>query len=154
MNDSHFSTYSNSLSKFRFPDAPYIARPGEINAWDNAEFVKAIRATGKKQLVVSGIVTDVCVAFVALSAKKAGFDVFVVTDASGTFSEPVRDAALLRMQLGGVQLTNWFAVACELARDWRTDMAGLAALFAKRMPSYARVMDSYMGAQAAISAAQ
>jgi hypothetical protein len=105
-------------------------------------------------LVISGIVTDVCVAFVALSAKKAGFDVFVVTDASGTFSEPVRDAALLRMQLGGVQLTNWFAIACELARDWRMDMAGLASLFAKRIHSYAHVMASYNGAQAALKAAQ
>lgn len=46
-----------------FPDAPFIARPGQINAWDNADFVKAIKATGKKQLIVAGVVTEVCVAF-------------------------------------------------------------------------------------------
>jgi nicotinamidase-related amidase len=140
--------------KALFPKAPYIRRPGQINAWDDADFVKAIAATGKKQLVVSGIVTDVCVTFVSLSAKKAGYEVFVVADASGTTSEAVRDAALLRMQAGGIQLMNWFAVACELGRDWRHDITGMAALFAKRMHSYAHVMDSFNGAQAAANKSQ
>lgn len=54
--------------KEMFPDAPYIARPGQINAWDNEYFVKAIKATGKKQLIIAGVVTEVCVAFPALSA--------------------------------------------------------------------------------------
>ena len=54
--------------KALFPDAPYIARPGQINAWDNEDFVKAIKATGKKQLIIAGVVTEVCVAFPALSA--------------------------------------------------------------------------------------
>ncbi|KAI7891537.1 isochorismatase family protein [Mucor mucedo] len=136
-----------------FPGVPYIARPGQINAWDDPDFVKAVKKTGKKQLVISGIVTDVCVTFAALSAKKAGYDVFVVTDASGTFSEAVRDASWLRMQQGGIQLTSWFAVACELGRDWRNDINGMAALFAKRLPSYAHIMDSFAGAQAAALAA-
>ncbi|KAI8890783.1 isochorismatase family protein [Backusella circina FSU 941] len=137
--------------KNMFPDAPYIARPGQINAWDDKDFVKAIRKTGRKQLIISGIVTDVCVSFVSLSAKKAGFDVYVVTDASGTFNDPVRLASWFRMQQAGVQLMNYFSVACELARDWRTDLEGLADMFAKRLPSYARVMDSFNGAQAALS---
>lgn len=139
--------------KALFPKAPYIARPGQINAWDDKDFVKAVKKTGKKQLIISGIVTDVCVTFVSLSAKKAGYDVFVVTDASGTFDQSIRDASWLRMQQGGIQLLNWFAVACELARDWRIDINGLATLFAKRLPSYAHVMDSYNGAQAAVNAA-
>ena len=63
------------------PNAPYIARPGQINAWDNEEFVKAVKATGKKQLIIAGVVTEVCVAFPALSAIEAGYEVFVVTDA-------------------------------------------------------------------------
>ncbi|KAI9361890.1 isochorismatase family protein [Pilaira anomala] len=137
-----------------FPNAPHIARPGQINAWDDPNFVKAVKKTGKKQLIISGIVTDVCVTFVALSAKKAGYEVFVVTDASGTFSEAVRDASWLRMQAGGIQLTNWFAVACELGRDWRKDITGMAALFAKRLPAYSHIMDSYAGAQAAALAAK
>jgi nicotinamidase-related amidase len=133
-----------------FPDAPLIARPGQVNAWDNEDFVKAVRATGKKQLIISGIVTDVCVSFVSLSAKKAGFEVFVVTDASGTFNKAVRDASWLRMQQAGVQLLNYFSVVLEIARDWRIDLEGLAALFAKRLPPYARVMDSYNGAIATV----
>ncbi len=55
----------------RFPDAPFIHRPGQINAWDNADFVNAIKATGRKQLIIAGVVTDVCVAFPALSAIEA-----------------------------------------------------------------------------------
>jgi hypothetical protein len=62
-----------------------------------------------------GRFTDVCVAFVALSAREAGYEVFAVTNASGTFDLGVRTTALMRMQAAGVQLVNWFAVACELA---------------------------------------
>ncbi|MCU4767562.1 hydrolase [Bacillus toyonensis] len=130
-----------------FPNAPKIARPGQINAWDNEEFVKAIEATGKKQLIIAGVVTDVCVAFPALSAINAGYEVFVVTDASGTFSKQVADAALMRMAHGGVQLMNWFSIAAELQRDWRNDVEGFGALLAKHLPSYQNIIGSYMGAQ-------
>ncbi|PGM88544.1 isochorismate family cysteine hydrolase YcaC [Bacillus cereus] len=130
-----------------FPNAPKIARPGQINAWDNEEFVKAIEATGKKQLIIAGVVTDVCVAFPALSAINAGYEVFVVTDASGTFSKQVAGAALMRMAHGGVQLMNWFSVAAELQRDWRNDVEGFGALLAKHLPSYQNIIGSYMGAQ-------
>ena len=83
--------------KALFPKAPYIARPGQINAWDNEDFVKAIKATGRKQLIIAGVVTEVCVAFPALAAIEAGFEVFVITDASGTFNEVTRDAAAPRL---------------------------------------------------------
>ncbi|MDC2865887.1 MULTISPECIES: isochorismate family cysteine hydrolase YcaC [unclassified Bacillus (in: firmicutes)] len=134
-----------------FPDAPKIARPGQINAWDNEEFVKAIEVTGKKQLIIAGVVTDVCVAFPALSAVNAGYEVFVVTDASGTFSKQVADAALMRMAHGGVQLMNWFSVAAELHRDWRNDVEGFGALLTKHLPSYQNIMESYMRAQRELS---
>ena len=126
-----------------FPDAPYIARPGNINAWDNEDFVKAVKATGKKQLLIAGVVTEVCVAFPALSAIEEGFEVFVVADASGTFNKTTRDAAWARMQAAGAQLMTWFAVACELHRDWRNDVEGLAALFSKHLPSYAYLIGSH-----------
>lgn len=79
--------------KAQFPDAPFIPRPGQINAWDNDDFVKAVKATGRKQLIIAGVVTEVCVAFPALSALNEGFEVFVVTDASGTFNELTRQSA-------------------------------------------------------------
>ncbi|MCP1603196.1 isochorismate family cysteine hydrolase YcaC [Pseudomonas citronellolis] len=129
--------------KERFPDAPYIARPGNINAWDNEDFVKAVKATGKKQLIIAGVVTEVCVAFPALSALEEGFDVFVVADASGTFNEVTRDAAWRRMEAAGAQLMTWFGVACELHRDWRNDIEGLAALFSSHIPDYRNLITSY-----------
>ena len=79
--------------KALFPDAPFIPRPGQINAWDNEDFVKAVKQTGRKQLLLAGVVTDVCVAFPALSALQEGYQVFVVTDASGTFNAVTRQAA-------------------------------------------------------------
>ena len=129
--------------KALFPDAPYIARPGNINAWDNPEFVAAVKATGKKQLLIAGIVTEVCVAFPALSAREAGYEVFVVTDASGTFNMTTRDAAWARMTQAGCQLMSWFGVACELHRDWRNDVQELAALFSNHLPSYQCLISSH-----------
>lgn len=129
--------------KETFPDAPYIARPGQINAWDNDDFVKAVRATGKKQLIIAGVVTEVCVAFPALSALAEDFEVFVVTDASGTFNELTRDSAWNRMAEAGAQLMTWFGVACELHRDWRNDIEGLGQLFSNHIPDYRNLMHSY-----------
>ena len=129
--------------KEMFPDAPYIPRPGQINAWDNEDFVKAVKATGKKQLLIAGVVTEVCVAFPALSALEEGFEVFVVTDASGTFNELTRDSAWRRMEAAGAQLMTWFGVACELHRDWRNDIEGLGTLFSNHIPDYRNLMTSY-----------
>lgn len=126
-----------------FPDAPYIARPGQINAWDNEDFVNAVKATGKKQLIIAGVVTEVCVAFPALSAISDDFEVFVITDTSGTFNPITRDAAWDRMSQAGVQLMTWFGAACELHRDWRNDVEGLGTLFSNHIPDYRNLMNSY-----------
>ena len=129
--------------KQTFPDAPFIPRPGQINAWDNEDFVKAVKATGRKQLIIAGVVTEVCVAFPALAAIEAGFEVFVVTDASGTFNEITRNSAWQRMSDAGAQLMTWFGVACELHRDWRNDVEGLGALFSNHIPDYRNLITSY-----------
>lgn len=129
------------------PDAAFIPRPGQINAWDNEDFVKAVKATGKKQLIIAGVVTEVCVAFPALSALAEDFEVFVVTDASGTFNEITRHASWDRMAQAGAQLMSWFAIACELHRDWRNDIEGLGKLFANHIPDYNNLMVSYTSTQ-------
>ena len=131
--------------KEMFPEAPYIARPGQINAWDNEDFVKAIKDAGKKQLIIAGVVTEVCVAFPALSAIEEGYEVFIVTDASGTFNSITRDAAWSSMAEAGAQLMTWFAVACELHRDWRNDIEGLGQLFSNHLPAYRNLMTGYSG---------
>ena len=129
--------------KDQFPSAPYIARPGQINAWDNEDFVKAVKDTGKKQLIIACVVTEVCVAFPALSALAEGYDVFVVTDASGTFNELTRHSAWDRMSQAGAQLMTWFGLACELHRDWRNDIEGLGTLFSNHIPDYRNLITSY-----------
>lgn len=126
-----------------FPEAPYIPRPGQINAWDNEDFVKAVKATGRKKLIIAGIVTDVCVVFPTLSALAEGFEVYMVIDAAGTFNEPVRTAALARAQAAGAIPINWFAVACELQRDWRNDGEVLAGLLKNHLADYANLMTSH-----------
>ncbi|WP_017615512.1 isochorismate family cysteine hydrolase YcaC [Nocardiopsis salina] len=127
----------------KLPEAAFVPRPGQINAWDNEDFVQAVEATGRRQLIIAGVVTEVCVAFPALSAIEAGYEVFVVTDASGTLNEVTRHAAWDRMSSAGAQLTSWFAAAGELHRDWRNDVEGLGALFADHLPDYKNLMTSY-----------
>ena len=129
--------------KKTLPDAAFIPRPGQINAWDNEDFVKAVKATGRKQLIIAGVVTEVCVAFPALSALAEDFEVFVVTDASGTFNEVTRHSAWNRMSEAGAQLMTWFGLACELHRDWRNDVEGLGTLFANHIPDYCNLITSY-----------
>lgn len=90
-----------------------------LSAWDNPEFQAAIKATGKKQIIVAGITTDVCTAFLALSLRAEGYSVFANIEASGTYSELVRDTANSRMEKAGVQLVSMFAIVCDLMRDWR-----------------------------------
>ena len=110
-----------------------------------------MKATGRNQLIMAGVVTDVCVAFPALSAIEEGYDIFVVTDASGTFNQTVQQSAWARMSAAGVQLVNWFAVACELHRDWRNDMEGLGNILSNHLPNYRNLMTSYNTLQAVLS---
>ncbi|KAL4930702.1 Isochorismatase-like protein [Aspergillus undulatus] len=76
----------------------------------------------------SGVLTEICVAFPALSLIEQGYEVFVVTDCSGTFADHTREAAHKRMAQADCQLLNWAAVAAELHRDWRRDIAGFGAI--------------------------
>ena len=127
-----------------FPNAPMISRPGQINAWDNPEFVEAIKKTGRKKIVMSGITTDVCVVFAALSALDAGYEVYIVVDASGSMSPEVQNAALLRMSSAGATLGTWFAISCELLYDWRNPAGqGSAQLFVEHFPRYAEIYNSH-----------
>jgi hypothetical protein len=94
-------------------------------------------------LIIAGVVTEVCVAFPALSAIEAGYEVFVVSDASGTFNEDTRHAAWARMSAAGGQLMNWFGVACGLHRDGCNDIEGLGTLLSSHIPNYRNLITSY-----------
>ncbi|KAJ7610986.1 Isochorismatase hydrolase [Roridomyces roridus] len=110
------------------PDAPFIKRQGEVNAWDNPDFRAAVKATGKKQVILAGIVTDVCTAFLALSLIEEGYTVFANADASGTFNAQVAATANDRMCAAGVHVCSQFAVNCDLMRDWRNTPGSLEML--------------------------
>lgn len=129
------------------PNAPYIKRNGQINAWEDPAFVDAIRKTGRTKIVMAGITTDVCVAFAALSALDAGFEVYVVSDASGSMSEQTQLASLMRMQEAGATIGTWFALSCEMLYDWRNAKGGeTAQLFVEHMPGYAEIYNSHRSA--------
>lgn len=131
------------------PNAPIISRPGQINAWENSDFVDAIKKTGRKKIVMSGITTDVCVAFATLSALDAGYEVYVVADASGSMNADTQSASLMRMADAGAIMGTWFAISCELLWDWRNPAGpGSAQLFIEHMPSYAEVFNSHKAASA------
>ncbi|CAJ2508805.1 Uu.00g138310.m01.CDS01 [Anthostomella pinea] len=132
-----------------FPNAPLIQRPGQVNAWDNADFQAAVRAAGKKQIVMAGITTDVCTTFLALSLREAGYSVFVNVEASGTTTELIRDASNDRMKDAGVQILSLFAIMCELMRDWR-NTPGAVELFPfldKYYPAYGMLIRGHRAAK-------
>ena len=132
------------------PHAVYVPRKGEVNAWDNADFVKAVRATGRKTLIMAGVWTSVCVMFPALDAKAAGFKVYAVIDASGDPSELASRTSIARFAQAGVIPTSTNAVLSEAHRTWARPEAGeLAKLYALVAPNYAAVIESYVKAQEA-----
>lgn len=136
------------------PDAPRIARQGQIDAFDDARVVEAVRKTGRKKIVLAGITTDVCVAFAALSALEMGYEVYVVVDASGSMNQATQDAAITRMSAAGATIGTWFALSCELLSDWRNpEGAGSAQMFVEHLPSYAEIFHSH-AAQSAKPAAR
>lgn len=130
------------------PHAVFVPCKGEVNAWDNEDFVNAVRATGKKTLIIAGVWTSVCVMFPALDAKAAGFKVYAVIDASGDPSEMVSRTTLARFAQAGIVPTTANVVICELRRTWnRPEAAELAKLYTIVAPNYAAVMESYQKAQ-------
>lgn len=102
-----------------YPDAPLIQRQGEVDAWDNEDFRAAVKATGKSQVIVGGIVTDVCTTFLALSLRAEGYSVWANVEASGTTTPLIRDVSNDRMANAGVQIVSLFSIVCDLMRDWR-----------------------------------
>jgi nicotinamidase-related amidase len=89
-----------------------------INAWEDEDFVAAIKATGRRKLIMVALWTEVCLAFPALDALREGFDVFAVVDAVGGTSLLAHQAGLDRVVQAGGKPVSWIQVACELQRDW------------------------------------
>jgi nicotinamidase-related amidase len=119
-----------------FPDQPVLDRT-TINTWEDRAVVEAVEATGRKQLVMAGLYTEICVAMPAIQALGEGWDVTVVTDACGAVSLEAHQVAIQRMIGAGANVMNWMAVAAEWQRDWaRTE----------HLPALIEVIQQYGGA--------
>jgi len=130
------------------PHSVHVPRKGEVNAWDNELFVKAVRETGRKTLIIAGVWTRVCVMLPALDATAAGFKAYALIDASGDPSEMASRTSLARFAQADVVPISANAVLCELQRTWnRSDAAEMAQLYTMVAPNYAAVMESYDRAQ-------
>ncbi|MGX9741239.1 hydrolase [Pseudocitrobacter corydidari] len=130
------------------PHAQYVARRGEINAWDNPEFVAAVKATGRNTLIIAGTITSVCMAFPAIAAVAEGYKVFAVIDASGTYSKMAQEITLARVVQAGVVPMDTAAVAAELQGTWnRQDAAEWADVYTNIFPAYQLLIESYGKAQ-------
>lgn len=107
-----------------FPDQKPIDRT-TINTWEDQRVVDAIRATGRKHLVVAALYTEICLAMPVIQALGEGYEVTIVTDASGGVTKEAHDMAVLRLVAAGANPMTWFAVGAEWQRDWaRTETAG------------------------------
>lgn len=131
------------------PDAVYIPRTGQINAWDNPAWVEAIEKTGRKTLLMAGTLTSVCMAFPALSALVAGYKVFCIVDASGNWSTMATDLTVARISQAGAIPIDTYAVLCELMGTWnRPDAMEFAQIMVDNIiPPYREVTESYNKAQ-------
>jgi nicotinamidase-related amidase len=106
-----------------FPGQEVIDRT-LINTWEDPKAVDAVKATGRKQLIFAGLWTEICVAMPAIQAAGEGWDVTVITDASGAVSIEAHEVAIQRMIRAGVNMMTWLALAAEWQRDWaRLDTA-------------------------------
>lgn len=104
--------------------AARVQRVGIVNCWDDPKFKKAVVDTGRRQLVMGGITTDICLIFPAISAVKDGFEVQAVIDASGSPFEISEEMARRRMEAAGVTLTATNTIVAELVHDWATEQGG------------------------------
>ncbi len=98
-------------------DGPEYDRT-QINAWEDVEFQAAVRAAGRKKLLMAALWTEACLTFPTLDALREGFEVYPIADAVGGTSLEAHSLALERMQQAGAKLTSWVQLICELQRDW------------------------------------
>ena len=108
---------TNPELRAALPGVPEIDRT-TMNSWEDPEFREAVERSGRRKLILAGLWTEVCVAFPALDALEAGFEVYVVADAIGGVSRVAHESAMQRMVQAGAKPISVLGLACELQRDW------------------------------------
>ncbi|MEF3114060.1 hydrolase [Streptomyces chrestomyceticus] len=110
-----------------FPDAPVVDRTS-MNAWEDQALVDAVKATGRRKIILSGLWTEVCLVLPALSALSQGYEVYVVADASAGVTPEAHEHAMQRMTAAGAAPVTWLQVLLELQRDWAREETYAATL--------------------------
>lgn len=136
-----------------FPDAPVISRPGPISAFDDPNFVEAVKRTGRKKLIMAGVTTDVCLMFPVQQALAMGYDVYAVYDASGCWDQMSELASILRLNQMGAVTCNWAAVCADLQADWRNKPERTLPIFADHLPFYGLLANNQQYTRQATAAA-
>lgn len=106
--------------------AARIQRKGVVNAWDDEDFAAACRNTGRRNFMMAGVTTDVCMVAPAISALQEGFNVQVVCDACGSSNPIAEEMSWRRMEKAGVRLTSTNAIVAELVKNWASPAGGVA----------------------------
>lgn len=131
-----------------FPDVEVIDRPF-VNFWNDPTSKAAVEATGRKKLVISGLATEVCAAFPAISALREGYEVYVVIDASADFNPLITQVTMTRMAAAGAIVTTWVAVLAELSKNTQENGAYIGQYLSEHMGQYYAAMNNFLGTAAA-----
>lgn len=125
------------------PGAPFVPR-STVGAWEEPDYVAAVKATGRGSLIMAGISTEQCVAFTARSAIAAGYTVYVVVDCCASLDARTEQAAWLRLTQQGAILTSWSALGAELLGDFATpEGPGLIQIYAEHQTNLRTVSDNW-----------
>ncbi|MDX8355202.1 isochorismatase family protein [Cognatiyoonia sp. IB215182] len=126
-----------------FPEVEVIDRPF-VNFWNDEASRKAVEATGRKKLVISGLATEVCAAFPAISALRDGYEVYVVIDASADFNPMITQVTATRLAAAGAIVTTWVAVLAELAGNTQINGQHIGKLLSEHMGQYQAAMNNFL----------
>ncbi len=130
--------------KALFPEVEVIDRP-VVNFWDDETSKQAVVATGRKKLVISGLATEVCAAFPAISALREGYEVYVVIDACADFNKLITEVTVQRLAAAGAIVTTWVAVLAELAANTQINGKYIGQLLSEHMGQYYAAMNNFLG---------
>lgn len=130
--------------KTLFPDVNIIDRPF-VNFWNDEASRSAVEATGRKKLVISGLATEVCAAFPAISALREGYEVYVVIDACADFNPLITQVTTARLAAAGAIVTTWVAVLAELAGNTQVNGRHIGLLLSDHVGQYYAAKNSFLG---------
>lgn len=130
--------------KVLFPDVDVIDRPF-VNFWNDEASRSAVEATGRKKLVISGLATEVCAAFPAISALREGYEVYVVIDACADFNSLITEVTTQRLAAAGAIVTTWVAVLAEIASNTQVNGKFIGQFLSEHMGQYQAAMNNYLG---------